>query len=434
MNARATARLLRPDPLALHGLAGDFVRMVGPHSEADAAGLLVQFLTAFGNAVGSGPWFRVEADRHAGNLFALLIGRSSSGRKGTSWGQVRRVFDLADPEWVGRRVQPGLTSGEGLIWHVRDPESESSNGRSEPDAGIQDKRLLALETEFASILRVLGREGNTLSPTLRCAWDSGHLCTLSKNSPAKATGAHVSIIAHTTRDELLRELDEVQMANGFANRFLPIFVVRSKVLPEGGFLVPEDLAALAERVRRALESARGVGEIKRDEPARALWRKVYPFLTHERPGMLGAITARGAAHVVRLSLIYAILDGAREITVEHLRAALAVWDYAFASAHHVFGDALGNSAADTILSALRSAPDGLTKTEIHDLFHRHRGPDVDRALRMLEESGLAERRTRATTGRTAEVWYAKEAKEAPSIASFASSASSEAAESGCEVL
>jgi hypothetical protein len=43
------------DPAALHGLAGDAVRLLEPHTEADPAGLLVCLLAAFGNAVGPGP-------------------------------------------------------------------------------------------------------------------------------------------------------------------------------------------------------------------------------------------------------------------------------------------------------------------------------------------------------------------------------------------
>jgi hypothetical protein len=36
------------DKTAYHGLAGDFVRTVEPHTESDPAGLLIQFLVAFG--------------------------------------------------------------------------------------------------------------------------------------------------------------------------------------------------------------------------------------------------------------------------------------------------------------------------------------------------------------------------------------------------
>ena len=77
----------------------------------------------------------------------------------------------------------------------------------------------AFESEFASVLRVSGRDGNTLSPVMRNAWDSGNLRILTKNNPVQASEAHISIIGHITRDELLRYMDNTEAANGFANRF-----------------------------------------------------------------------------------------------------------------------------------------------------------------------------------------------------------------------
>ena len=43
---------------------------------------------------------------------------------------------------------------------------------------------------------------------------------MAKNTPAKATDAHISIVGHITEQELHRALAEVEGFNGFANRFL----------------------------------------------------------------------------------------------------------------------------------------------------------------------------------------------------------------------
>ena len=209
-----------PDPVlpaALHGLAGEFVRLVEPHTEADPVALLVQILVGFGNLIGRGTYFIAEADRHYANLFAGFVGRTAKGRKGSSKGQVDRVLRAADKDWFSKRQQGGLSSGEGLIWAVRDPIWTRSPIRKggrvidyedvQSDSGISDKRLLVFESELASTLRVLGRDGNTLSAIVRQAWDTGNLRTLTKNSPAKATDAHISLIGHITKDELRRYLD-----------------------------------------------------------------------------------------------------------------------------------------------------------------------------------------------------------------------------------
>lgn len=394
-----------PDPAAYHGLAGDIVAAIEPHTEADPVALLVQLMVAFGSVVGRRPHCRAEADRHGMNLYAALVGASAKGRKGTSWGHVRGLVEYVDTEWR-ERVQAGLSSGEGLIHAVRDQVIKDEDV---VDDGVKDKRLLALEAEFASTLRVLARDGNTLSAVIRCAWDTGDLSTLTKTSPARATGAHVSIITHTTRDELLRFLTATESANGFANRFLWACVRRSKVLPEGGRIAEVDFAPLLKRLHEAAEAAMHTDEIRRDEAARALWHEVYPDLSEGRPGLLGAITARAEAQVMRLSAIYALLDTSAVVREEHLQAALALWDYSARSAAFIFGESLGDPVADEILRALRHTPEGMTRTEIRDLFGRNRsGSEIGRALSVLAEQGLIVRieSERREAGRPAEVWKA----------------------------
>src|SRR5271169_2337468 len=70
------------------------------------------------------------------------------------------------------------------------------------DAGVAEKRLMIVESEFAGALTVARRDGNILSRVLRDAWDRGDLATLTKSSPARATGAHLSLIGHITAEEL----------------------------------------------------------------------------------------------------------------------------------------------------------------------------------------------------------------------------------------
>src|SRR5262249_40093401 len=64
-------------PEAFQGLAGKIVKTIKPHTEADPAGLLVEFLTMFGNVVGHTPNYHVEATRHSMKLFACLVGKTS---------------------------------------------------------------------------------------------------------------------------------------------------------------------------------------------------------------------------------------------------------------------------------------------------------------------------------------------------------------------
>jgi hypothetical protein len=408
-----------PEPLsdlAFQGLAGEIVRRIAPHTEASDVALLVQFLTAFGNVIGRNAFIMADGSRHGMKLFAALVGESSKARKGTSSAHVLRVFKRADEDWRRDCIANGLSSGEGLIWAVRDritkTVKDKKTGLCEDvivDQGVADKRLTIVEGEYAQCLKVMSREGNTLSPVIRSSWDSGNLRSMTKNSPARATGAHISIVGHITRDELRRLLTETESANGFGNRFLWVAVRRSKCLPEGGNIASENLNDLVTRLRDAIEFARYAGEVTRSEDARTLWRAVYPSLSEGKPGLLGAITARAEAQVLRLSGIYALLDCSTSIKPEHHHAALELWYYCERSARWIFSTSTGDPRADRILFALRMAGDtGMTRKQIlDDVFQRNvSGNVLAGALESLHRSGLAACRKETTGGKPRELWFA----------------------------
>ena len=104
------------------------------------------------------------------------------------------------------------------------------------DPGVEDKRVLVIEGEFGNVLRVLARQGNTLSGVLRLGWDGDDLRSMTKQSPVKATRPHVSLAGHITQHELAKYLSDVEVFGGLGNRILWAAVKRSKLLP-----CPEDV-------------------------------------------------------------------------------------------------------------------------------------------------------------------------------------------------
>jgi hypothetical protein len=408
-------------PAALHGLAGELVSTLGPETESSPVAILGQTLVCFGNAVGREPFYPVEGDAHHTNLFLNLVGESSKGRKGTSKGRVLQVMNFADEDWCRNCIAGGLSSGEGLIWCIRDEirkkEPVKQKGRVVDyqeviaDEGVADKRLLVEESEFAQVLKVMQREGNSLSPVIRQCWDTGNLRTLTKNNAAKATGAHVSMAAHITRPELLKYLKDTEAFNGFANRFLWLLVRRSRLLPDGGRNL--DVSPIGVKLRAALSAARNVRQMTRDRTATGLWHEEYPRLTAGRPGLYGAVTGRAEAQVLRLSMTYALLDnGSPIIRAEHLQAALALWDYADASARIIFGGEVDDPLVALVLEKLREAPDGLTRTQLHNTFQRNLpAAKLVEALAKLRDRGDIFSEPVPTAGRPAERWRAKPTNE-----------------------
>jgi hypothetical protein len=398
-------------PAAYNGLAGEVVSVIAPYTESDPVALLLHYLASFGNAVGRGPHYLVEATSHFPNLFLLTIGRTSRARKGTGADWISRIFEVADPHWAHDCINSGMSSGEGMLTPIRDPVYVMKKGVEElSDPGVEDKRMLLDEREFSQVLRVMRREGNVVSRMVRDAWDCREVIgTLTKHTPTKVTKAYISIIGHITAEELRNQLDQTEMFNGFANRFLLACVRRSKLLPHGGAPSAELIEKLGQKTLQALEAARPIKRVTMTPEAAGFWEEIYPVLSKDQPGLLGAITARAEAQTIRLALVYALLDGSPQITQGHLEAAQALWTFCDDSARYVFGDLVGESFTDEVLLVLRSAgTNGMSRVDLYQVFISHRSKDkIGKALIRLLTAGKVRREQRqASHGLAGEVWFA----------------------------
>ena len=264
---------------------------------------------------------------------------------------MRRVLTEADPGFVAGCLASGLSSGEGVIAQVRDQLDDTE------DHAPADKRRLVLEQEFAQVLKVLSREGNTLSPIVRQAWDAEALQTMVRNNPLRATAAHVGIIGHITKDELLRYLTATELANGFSNRFLVLAVDRSKLLPFGSAIDDAQLAELPDAVRRALRFAGTDRPLAFDQP-RAIGGSRLPGAVGQpalaRGGRHG--TGRSARRPSRVDLRTPGLLGPHRPPAP--RGRLAVWRYSADSARGSSATASATLPPTTSGRPPRSAPPG----------------------------------------------------------------------------
>ena len=167
------------------------------------------------------------------------------------------------------------------------------------------------------------------------------------------------------------------------------------------------MTEIGEGVAEALAFAQSVGEMNRDAAARDLWHEVYATLSAGQPGLFGAMTARAEAQVMRLALVYALLDISNSIKEPHLRAAMALWERCEASVRYVFGDLTGDPVADTILRALRMQGP-MQQTALSHLFSRHVKADrLAGALSTLLAAGLVACEQTETGGRPVTEWRAK---------------------------
>ena len=390
---------------AFHGVAGDWVNLIGPHSEADPVALLVDLLTTVGVMVGPEPHFMVEGTRHTARLHVVIVGNTARARKGTSRDRVAQLIDELE-DWSMPPPRSGLSTGEGLLKAM------------EPDefGYVAEARLFVVEPEFARVLHAAQRPGNTIADFVRLAWDSGNMGKMTAAKPLMVKGAHISILGHITAEELLRNLDQTEMASGFANRFLWHWVRRSKRIPRTTRPLLDDKDKIVTRLKACLAMARDVGEMRFDDEAGEMWDEIYETFDDELGGMVGFLMARAEAQLLRLSMVFALLDGSHVIEASHLAAAAAVWEHNALSIDRIFGDRQGDPVSDRIYDGIQSAG-VLATTDISGLFKRHQPADrLFAALNDLLEKGLIRSEKIATEGRSKTVYrIAKEAKKANEV-------------------
>ncbi|MBP2321549.1 hypothetical protein JOF56_001934 [Kibdelosporangium banguiense] len=405
------ARLWLPpaDPAVFDCYLGRLAVQLDPHTEADPIGVMVSLLAAAGVHLGPGPHLQLGYERHPLLVWPLVIGETGRGKKGTAYNAAKALLSQADTEFVASNVQSGLSSGEGLAAvFASDPDSGKGRARLLPEG---DCRLLAYEPEWAAVMARMKREGNTLSATLRAAWEGGNLSTLNVDARV-ARRAHVGILAHITPKEFKAKVSASDMAGGTYNRFLPIAVAQSKFLyiptvPDPALLV--DLgASLADRLRHGAR----FGPVGLSQAGTAQWSHIYlEFSDHpeEDSSHVAEFISRAAPQCLRIAAIYAALDRTDQISPNHLTAAAALVRYAIASAAAVLqpSDVLRKLAA----FIAQAGPDGRTREDIRSgCFQRNITADnVAALLDKLVTAGQitrAERRSPSGRGRPAEVFAA----------------------------
>lgn len=387
-----------PDPLTLspeayHGLFGEMLRVVEPETEAPPPAVLLPWLTLFGASIGRAAWVQVGARRHYPILFVGIVGRTSDA-KGDSWSVARYPFALIDPAFTGQQIANGIGSGEGLIERIADEQTlVDRDGKAKVIPGIADKRLVVRLSELSRCFKMARRDGNPLSEYLREAWDGEPIHVPNRKGNALSTTDYsVSVVGDITPAVLQKLLASgTESVDGFANRFLWCVCRSEKSLPGGGDITVLD--PFTDRLKAALEKAKGSGELKRSPQAEALWVSVYPSL--KGSGDTVPHTDRARPYVVRLSLLYALADGAWQIEVAHLQAALAVWEYCRQSALTLFVSSDSSSPVPVVPDPLWlrllshiQAQQGISRSELLRAV-REKAEAVGQSLDGLRVEGLA---------------------------------------------
>jgi hypothetical protein len=392
------------------GFTGRFLRAVADHTEATDAGVLAHFLPVVGTV--SGPYRHIWAgNKQPPRINTILVGGTNRGRKGTSGAPVDLFMERVDAAFWNEQRGGGLSSGEGLINAVSDKRDAEGN------IVEVEKRMYVPEEEFSRVLAQFHRDGNTLSQVIRQAYDNGNLATMTVN-PRRAYGAHISIVGHITPEELKEKLGGVEMANGLGNRFLWFLVdsekiiARPKPIPDSVFLDFEPKL----RTLLMIGAEKNECQVGLDKAAQDHWETLYSELREDRAGLAGAMISRGASMVLRLALIYALLEEPIAkgrfrkdfaIRLPYLKAAEAVWDYCQASTISLFDSETGDQLCDKLLRLLGENGGPMSKNDFNRHLSKRQKDHADAALKKLQDELKRVRSYEVKSGapgRPATVW------------------------------
>lgn len=347
----------RPHPDCLYGLIGEIAKAGSNDTEANTYAVAAAGIAYLGVAFGRGAYMAIGDDWNHPRLNFVHVGRSSRGRKGTSKKLViSRIANAVKKlnEHLAPQIHTGgLSTREGLALMIHDGWKEGKNDVP----AIEDKRLLAVESEFANVLHQSRRDGNTLSTALRDAWDGTCIKPATKTNRVWASNPHVGILADITPGELRSLMASRELTNGFANRFIFFWAEGDKVIPFPKPTPQEVVDSFAQKIAEVLLFAGAERHVDRDAyrmdfspEAANQYSKLYQGELRDRSAgeHITGLLDRRAPMLLRLAMVLALTDKTFTIHVQHLNAGMAWIRYWTDSVKFIFQSALDEAVTEQV--------------------------------------------------------------------------------------
>ena len=390
------------DELILYGLVGEIAMKISRYNESHIGSLYLNLLVSLGNMMGRHAYFNINKSTHYPVEFLACVGESSTARKGTGSDEIEDLLRQIDPQWMNTRNLSGFGSSQGIIYQLRDDSTRQVVVRkgehkgeyeTKPVPGVVDKRLCIRENELSGLLKLMADPREKADELLRNMWDGKPLRNLVSGKSDRGEEKslicrepHGSIVGYTVPELIKSTMPVGADYSGTGNRFLYCFIKRMKLVPRGGPPIDwttETWNYRAEKIPILQYLCDMIGEAKKDRhlplavTAHKYWDKLYRKLESVKTGdHIGRMTSRGAAHVRRLAAIFCLIDREEAVRVEHLKAALAIWEYSVESAKYIFKGY--SREGEKILGAVKEKG-SMTLTDFHNLFNRNRTAEWVRA-------------------------------------------------------
>lgn len=243
------------------------------------------------------------------------------------------------------------------------------------------------EGELSNVFKLLSDGKQKAGETIRNAWDSKPVYNLvagksddGEHKSLLCKNPHISIIGSSTPALTKSTLPIGASTSGDGNRFIWCYTKRHQIIPRppepiewhtviierGGYSVN-----LLEYLLDVVKHGKNGGKwrvVPLVQPAKKFWDALYLRMENDpATDFLGGMTSRAAAHIRRIATILALMDNETAVRVDHLKAAVAIWEYSLDSARYIF-TACTLDQAKILRAAQDAGATGVTGTEVHKLF------------------------------------------------------------------
>lgn len=379
---------------------GQTVQAFMQYTEAHPMAVYLSLLSLLGIHLANGPYMLVNNERFHTNLYTLIVGESSVGKKGTSWSN---AMLLCSKTAIKSYVIRSVDSGEGLIRLLSNDDPRES----------PKKNLLHLD-EFGAVLRKSKHESSTLLTEIRTAWASEPLENRTKSSEISADNYRLGLVGHITPGELSRLITRDDIDGGTLNRFMVCYSRYSKLLPSGGNLPNSLREQLTGQVFQVVERAQKVERVERNEEASKLWETIYLDHHHndDRSEIVKAATDRFLQQQLRLQVLLTALNDSDVVTTDIVKAAYDIASYSEQTSKWLFDGPAENVAMleqKELYDFIKAAGDGgVSRQDIRrDLYQNHKSkPAIDHLINALIKRSLIKLSEVPTKGRPKTIYTA----------------------------
>jgi hypothetical protein len=367
------------DEAAFSGPLGEIVNALDPFTEGSRVGVLTSLLAGFSAYLGKGTKVQNGRGRSPLSFWPVLVGVTGQGRKGTATGMAMQVIEHAFKAWSESNVLPACpVTGLGFVSELAERGDDEGNARP----------TLIVEEEMDGFISN-AKKDMRIGQYLRKTWDGSDLRHKTGNSDISVKNVHVSIIGHVQPKNWGAISGSKDATGGTYNRFFPVAVERSKIIPVFGGPDPTDtIREQASRLRRIASWAREVDLVTVSQETAQV------FEEHHRPACealimgneeLAQMCERAMAYLVRIAALYALLSEREGILKEDFDAALALVTYSVETVVNVLPEAGDERLAARILAAVeRYGP--CTANDLWDAVgHGVPRREINAALLMLPQ-------------------------------------------------